>query len=583
MGLLSRRPRSSPTKAAGRGTDVTSRNDALQHNNGQQNMGDSKDGRNKKYRSSGCLRYFNVKFRSQSIATLFLAATFLLACVNKLGTYTKRRKSVAHFKFGSLRKTSLSPRQHIMFYLNINTNHYVTRPILVTAPSYRKELPQHLNYFDSDDRDPTTARRINFNDPDDGEAFPIHEKDRQCHPMASWQTENHQTCNTVHEIEMDADDDGGDKAIQFINCGNSRCTFLIPNDVYDDSPHDKKQKTHSHKNKSNKIVLKVTKNKRWGFDPDKYDMAVKDSLALERLTSSPYAVDIYASCAVSQLVEYSKGGNIHDLLKRSRLDERVGDGPKVDEKKESLLIHFANPAEYKRHQLTTPLTKLKIAYQVATAVADMHALEDHPDGLPSMVHNDLCCHQFMFVDGIYKLGDFDWVTFQTQRSLGKASSTSNGQIHASHESPRKQQTHDEEVSRQDVCQTTPIQFALEYLKVLSPEELSYYEELKQARENLLDEGENPVLLESAENAKPGRTYRDKLDIYQVGNICYTLLTNWWMWEGYTIDHALLATHQVRQYFDSICMSVFRLERPPLTPAMLLTILYARRVKSLLFR
>jgi serine/threonine protein kinase len=109
-----------------------------------------------------------------------------------------------------------------------------------------------------------------------------------------------------------------------------------------------------------------------------------DTTSLERLTASPYISDIYGNCAVSQLVEYSRGGNLHDVIKRARMGD----------------AEFGN---------LSPLTKLKIAYQLLAAVADMHSFES--DGVPSLAHNDICCHQFILVDGVFKLNDFHLSVF----------------------------------------------------------------------------------------------------------------------------------------------------------------------------
>jgi tRNA A-37 threonylcarbamoyl transferase component Bud32 len=101
-----------------------------------------------------------------------------------------------------------------------------------------------------------------------------------------------------------------------------------------------------------------------------------DAFVMTRLTSSPYVMGIYGYCGSSQVVEYGANGNIHDLVKVAR---------ETGEDKLS------------------PLDKLRICVQVATAVADMHSLD--------MVHDDLCCHQFILVDGVYKLSDFDFSEF----------------------------------------------------------------------------------------------------------------------------------------------------------------------------
>ena len=46
-----------------------------------------------------------------------------------------------------------------------------------------------------------------------------------------------------------------------------------------------------------------------------------------------------------------------------------------------------------------PLDKLKIAIHITSGVADLHST--------SFFHNDLCCHQFLMQDGIFKLNDYN--------------------------------------------------------------------------------------------------------------------------------------------------------------------------------
>lgn len=523
MGVLNRRLNPTTKKTKNKGADNGINYDS--HEILLNDCDESKQERKKRHLKG-------ITWRSRSILNLIFATSLIVACLMKARSYARWWKSLemknsdlnlAHLVLRQ--KSAGHLREHTFLYFDSRTKERLIQTILVASPAQkqgRRRSIEQLNYRHAD------ISRINFNDPDNGQAFPVFEPNRQCYPMAAWQTENHQTCNKVHEI---------DKAgAKFINCGASRCTLLVENDHHSKKHHHKAMNNAHYS--SSKVVLKVTKLGNWGFVHTKYDMAIRDALALERLTSSPYTLDIYSSCAVSQLVEYSSGGNIHDLLKRSRLQERVGGGLPVDDAQDRH-IQFANPAQYLRHQLATPLTKLKIAFQVSSAVAAMHALEEHPNGLPSMVHNDLCCHQFMLVNGVYKLGDFDWVTFQTQ-TLEESSSS-----HIESHRKLRKGSPEKEIPKQEVCQTTPISFDLKYLKVLAPEEMAYYDELDQARLSLR-EWEDEELLNSAKHAKGKQTYRDKLDIYQIGNICYTLLTNWWVWEGYTIPHALLANHQGRQ-------------------------------------
>lgn len=108
---------------------------------------------------------------------------------------------------------------------------------------------------------------------------------------------------------------------------------------------------------------------------------------MERTTASPFVLDVHGSCGVSQLIEYANGGNVHDLISLSR----------------------------KNGGTMTPLDKLKAGFHIASGTAAMHTMDS--DNTPSLVHNDLCCHQFILIDGVYKLNDFNLGKYWTDSFL----------------------------------------------------------------------------------------------------------------------------------------------------------------------
>ena len=57
-----------------------------------------------------------------------------------------------------------------------------------------------------------------------------------------------------------------------------------------------------------------------------------------------------------------------------------------------------------------PETNLRVSYHLARAVADLHSI-DATDAT-SFVHNDICCDQFLFIDGVFKLNDFNLASTQ---------------------------------------------------------------------------------------------------------------------------------------------------------------------------
>lgn len=186
------------------------------------------------------------------------------------------------------------------------------------------------------------------------------------------------------------------------------------------------------------------------FRHKELENARRDALVMERLTCSPYVASIYGACGTSQLVEYSAYGNLFDWMKLTRHGQR---------------------------ESPTPVEKLKLAIQIATGVADMHSI-DQDQGLVSMAHNDICCHQFMMVDGTFKLGDFHLSTFV-----------------------KKNQTSGHECEEWNRGMNSAID------KVRAPEEL--------------DGGMITPL--------------DKVDVFLMGNVMYYIMTQKWIFEGVTTE------------------------------------------------
>lgn len=183
------------------------------------------------------------------------------------------------------------------------------------------------------------------------------------------------------------------------------------------------------------------------------EYARKDALALERLTKSPYVANIYGSCGMTQTLEYSDYGNLFDWMKLTRAKQRA---------------------------IPSPVERLKFGFQMATAVADVHSINE-ADGVVSMTHNDICCHQFIHIDGIFKLGDFHLSTFHKKnRTSGEA------------------------------CKMNFLPMNSAMMKARAPEEMN----------------------------GPARASREKVDVYLVGNMMYYILTRKWMFEGITTEEAI---------------------------------------------
>ncbi len=190
---------------------------------------------------------------------------------------------------------------------------------------------------------------------------------KECVLTREWHAQNPQVCNPSHELDIESNTRRGN--LEFIAYGGNRCTFHIKDADGVTSLALKKQK-YKHKPRPHHKLRKDADNTR------------RDSLTMERLTKSPYVLNIYNQCGASQVLEYASGGNIFNLIQKARK---------------------------KRRDDMSPEDKLRIAIQIASAVADLHTFED--DGMVSVTHNDICCDQFVYVDGVYKLNDFHLSSF----------------------------------------------------------------------------------------------------------------------------------------------------------------------------
>ena len=200
----------------------------------------------------------------------------------------------------------------------------------------------------------------------------------------------------------------------------------------------------------NALVLKAS---RLELKPARiyWEWSRKDALIMQQLTTSPYIVDIYGSCALSHLEEIGTNGDLHHRIKLARESH---------------------------HQEMSPLDKLRTCVQISTAVADMHNV--------GVAHNDICCNQIIFIDGIYKLNDFNLATFQQ----------------------RHKRTH-------EPCLAAQINWNDRIAKERSPEEIGEPWHVHWQHYN-----------------------HEKIDNYMLGNVMYSILTNRWTFEGYTVKEAI---------------------------------------------
>jgi hypothetical protein len=198
-----------------------------------------------------------------------------------------------------------------------------------------------------------------------------------CEVLEKWQVEHNPSCNKMHEIDMThfyhtdtvkAPDKHGvqrtyrrrRQIVRYIADGGFRIAWMVSE--YDGT----------------KRALKTLKYvKKRHFDERNFERHRVDAVAMEQLTASPYVADVYGYCADSALVDYSAEADLYEIFERE-----------------------------------IPPTKnelFKIAHDAASAVADMHHF--NKDGRATIVNLDIKPNQWIHLDGMYKLNDFNLCHF----------------------------------------------------------------------------------------------------------------------------------------------------------------------------
>eukprot|EP00578_Thalassiosira_sp_NH16_P004699 CAMPEP_0181131732 /NCGR_PEP_ID=MMETSP1071-20121207/30613_1 /TAXON_ID=35127 /ORGANISM="Thalassiosira sp., Strain NH16" /LENGTH=505 /DNA_ID=CAMNT_0023218007 /DNA_START=76 /DNA_END=1590 /DNA_ORIENTATION=+ len=176
-----------------------------------------------------------------------------------------------------------------------------------------------------------------------------------CVPMYDWQLQSFPNCNKFHELDL--------QHMRVINTGGSRIALEMK---------------HIFDGRESKFVYKTVKWKK-SISTKLAEEQRKDSIVMERTSSSQFIPDMHGYCSLAVMMDFMPEGSMHDYIKGARL----AGGSTLP-----------------------PVDRLKLSIHVASSVADLHTIDDTP--MPSLFHNDLCCHQYLFQNGIFKLNDFNY-------------------------------------------------------------------------------------------------------------------------------------------------------------------------------
>lgn len=223
-----------------------------------------------------------------------------------------------------------------------------------------------------------------------------------CVPMASWQTKSYPTCNAVHEINME---DFGHYPLLQSQIGYRRINIGPYSVIADGVPYSYTnikfmgkgwyRQTWKVDSLLENFVLKTLRFDR-DFLKEYYESHRKDAMASEKLSSSPYVIDIYAYCAQSVINEYAAFKEGISKLK-------------------DFILHIKKLKGKNILKL-----KLKIAHMIAQGVQHIHDI-DGPN-TTTLVHYDLNPSNVLItMKGVPKINDFNvahffyWDTLKQER------------------------------------------------------------------------------------------------------------------------------------------------------------------------
>lgn len=213
-----------------------------------------------------------------------------------------------------------------------------------------------------------------YND-DDHMAENPYADNRECVPMHEWQTASYPSCNILHSLEL--------QQSRFIANGFFRDVWAINRPSVVDTTEDETGENTRSNYRAEQVAVKTLRlrdSSKLDFDARNYHRHRVDAISYERLTSSPYVMNIYGYCGQSGIFEYAPDGDLSDAL--------ANDNGKNNLSKEE---------------------RFKAAVEVARSVSDLHNFNGR---VPAIAHSDIWHSQFVKTKrGVFALSDFNRAQF----------------------------------------------------------------------------------------------------------------------------------------------------------------------------
>ena len=237
-------------------------------------------------------------------------------------------------------------------FINANRHSYddSSEATLITVnrlPAHEaKQLLSSNRYVSSyPDDDEYLSRRYDIKR--NSKKYRVHEAEDfesdECKAKYDWQNKAFPNCNNLHEFELgqltgmhgramreavNVREGDGDEQVRYWAHGYWRDVWLVSKVIGNEE----------------EIGVLKTLRKMHDFTDRNYDRHRKDALASERLSKSPYVVDIYAYCSNSAVFEYGDGGDIdsriwpYDKKEKKHYVAELSSLEKIDIGKNTMLL-----------------------------------------------------------------------------------------------------------------------------------------------------------------------------------------------------------------------------------------------------
>jgi serine/threonine protein kinase len=223
----------------------------------------------------------------------------------------------------------------------------------------------------------------------------------------AWQSLHFPTCNDIHEIDLVVIRQRQllfETQIGLVNNGFWRTVWMV--NPRDDTNSVVNDLVYNGTRSPTIAALKIMRSEH-GWDTRNLDRHRRDSLVMERLTASPYIVDIYGHCGTTMLTEYIEQTLKDIIFPDSRW--------KIPHQQQEKSLDPISVSGYHASNATrsTPEGRVQLSLAMMRGLSDLHGYPDGP-----IIHTDITAKQFLVTaDGRVKLNDFNRCRFVANGQL----------------------------------------------------------------------------------------------------------------------------------------------------------------------